>query len=326
MCVIIAKNRGIELPSEDMLRNCFNNNPDGAGIMLACKDSVFGFKGLMTFDALKKKLEAIESRFGSLKLLPMVLHFRIGTHGSNVPENTHPFPISTVKDYDRLKQLEWRDEQGFAHNGIIHGIDHLTDVKKENVSDTMVFGRYYVSPIAKYVKVAKDQKIVNIIGDMADSKLCFLDASGKIATYGQFVSESGCSFSNDSFNKRAYKSYGSYSDYYSDFDWEEWYAKKAKAKVSDISTAGSIRTTAKSIDELKEDDARSKGLIHFDGYFQLYKNGEPSKMYFTPADMFDESNGMVYEWSDKWKRYVYLSMVGPRDALMPFKCIESEKE
>ena len=47
MCIIVAKNAGIPMPSTEILRNCFDNNPDGAGFMLAAKNSVYGFKGLM---------------------------------------------------------------------------------------------------------------------------------------------------------------------------------------------------------------------------------------------------------------------------------------
>ena len=33
MCVIVAKEKGIVMPDKNILKTCFNHNPDGAGIM-----------------------------------------------------------------------------------------------------------------------------------------------------------------------------------------------------------------------------------------------------------------------------------------------------
>ena len=33
MCIIVAKKKGLELPTKEILRNCFNYNSDGAGLM-----------------------------------------------------------------------------------------------------------------------------------------------------------------------------------------------------------------------------------------------------------------------------------------------------
>lgn len=202
MCIIVAKNAGIKMPSMDILRNCFENNPDGAGFMLADGKAVYGFKGLMTFEEFSQELKKARKRFGDLDKLAVVLHFRISTHGSSVGSNTHPFPLKG--GYRELRKSEWIADQGFAHNGIIQQTSFDEDVKKHNVSDTMVFAKKFVNPIAKYATIASDRAILDMLYELADSKLCFLSRKGKIATRGKFFEEDGVLYSNTSYEDRYY--------------------------------------------------------------------------------------------------------------------------
>ena len=50
MCVILVKERGIELPTKDILESCWKRNPDGAGFMFNDCDKVVIMKGFMTFE------------------------------------------------------------------------------------------------------------------------------------------------------------------------------------------------------------------------------------------------------------------------------------
>ena len=49
MCIIVAKKKGLELPTKEILRNCFNYNSDGAGLMFNDGKQVFIEKGFMDF-------------------------------------------------------------------------------------------------------------------------------------------------------------------------------------------------------------------------------------------------------------------------------------
>lgn len=216
MCIIVAKSAGIAMPANDILKNCFENNPDGAGFMLAAKNAVYGFKGLMSFEELTQELEKARKRFGNLDKLSVVLHFRISTHGSVVGGNTHPFPLKG--GYREMRRLEWVADQGFAHNGIISLTSHDGDIKKFNVSDTMVFAKKFINPIAKHCQIASDKDILDMLFDLADSKLAFLNKKGKIATRGEFRNQDGVLYSNSSYEKRSYSLAdikGWYSSYYS---------------------------------------------------------------------------------------------------------------
>lgn len=197
MCVIIAKKKGIKMPKKYLLQNCFLSNPDGAGIMIQYGDKVYGWKGLMSFAAFKSKLSKIEKRFGNLDKLNVVMHFRIGTHGSNKPENTHPFPISEC--YDDLRELEWTANSAVAHNGIIDITKYHKDVKAEDVSDTMVFIKRIIAPVAKLVPVVKHRNIIESFGIASESKLAFLDNKGNMELYGDFNDYDGVWYSNYSY-------------------------------------------------------------------------------------------------------------------------------
>ena len=47
MCIAIAKPIGVEIPNDDILTNCFNNNPDGAGFAFNHNNEVVIRKGYM---------------------------------------------------------------------------------------------------------------------------------------------------------------------------------------------------------------------------------------------------------------------------------------
>lgn len=222
MCIIVAKNAGIPMPSIEILHNCFDNNPDGAGFMIAAKNNVYGFKGLMTFEEFADELARAEKRFGRLDKLPVVLHFRITTHGSSVAGNTHPFPLKG--GYREMRKTQWCADQGFAHNGIILQTSRDPDIKKHKVSDTMVFAKKYAAPIAKYASIASDPALLNMLYEVADSKLCFLNKKGKIATRGDFIEQDGVLYSNTSFREERkatrsvyYYDFEGYYDYYKDY-------------------------------------------------------------------------------------------------------------
>ena len=214
MCIIVAKNAGVKMPSETILATCFTNNPDGAGIMVGAKGKVYGFKGLMTYDAFTAKLKQLEKRFGPLDKLNVVMHFRIKTHGAAIAANTHPFPVAS--SYKALRKLEWVSDLGMAHNGIIDATGHHPDIKQENVSDTMVFIKRIVAPIARQANIMKDQKLQEALRLAAGSKLAFMD-SEKLVVLGDFQYKEGVYYSNSTFETARYSYYG-----WSAIDWDDY--------------------------------------------------------------------------------------------------------
>lgn len=227
MCIIVAKPAGIKMPTNEILSNCFTNNPDGAGIMLSAKGKVWGFKGLMTFDALTARLKKLQKTFGDLDKLPVVLHFRIGTHGANIAANTHPFPVAA--SYKVMRRLEWTGDLGMAHNGIIQALSSHPDIKAQNVSDTMAFIRHVVTPISKVCALMKNDRVLDAMQLTSGSRLAFLDAKGTLKVLGDFVVSEGVFYSNTTYEAPRYKPYGLHD--YGWADWEGWFPKdKAKKR------------------------------------------------------------------------------------------------
>lgn len=100
MCIIVYKPQGRMLPSLDTLRACWDNNPDGAGIMWPDGEQVNIRKGFMTWPDFLKALDDVTSGI-DVEGVPMALHFRIATHGAVVPGCCHPF---AVKDsFDKMR-------------------------------------------------------------------------------------------------------------------------------------------------------------------------------------------------------------------------------
>ena len=130
MCVAVFKPAGAETPSLHILKECWDKNPDGAGVAVSERQTVYYRKGFMKFSELEDFYYAnnLPGRIGQA----MVFHFRIGTHGNKDSGNTHPFCMSD--DPVILRTLTGRVSLVVAHNGIFR-----TEPKLPKISDTGQF-------------------------------------------------------------------------------------------------------------------------------------------------------------------------------------------
>lgn len=120
MCIAVAKQAGLIL-TEKTLRNCFENNPDGAGFCIEANGNLTIFKGYFTFEDFYAAYRPHEAE-------KALLHFRIRTHGNIDVTNCHPFVVS--------------EDIAFVHNGIINSVS-----AKGAESDTIRFNQLYLQPI-----------------------------------------------------------------------------------------------------------------------------------------------------------------------------------
>ena len=92
MCIIAIKEAGVAMPDLKTLQAMWDNNPDGAGYMFPMDGKVHIRKGFMEFNDLKNDLDDL-AKVINIKETPVIMHFRIGTHGvRRNPANTHPLP------------------------------------------------------------------------------------------------------------------------------------------------------------------------------------------------------------------------------------------
>jgi predicted glutamine amidotransferase len=183
MCVVAVKNSGVQFPSDDLMKAMWDSNSDGAGFMYTENGKVHIEKGFMKYEDLMRAVADLKSRVDIVNT-PVVLHFRITTHGGTSPQNTHPFPISSNEKY--LKALDLTCSLGMVHNGIISSV--VVD-KEAKMSDTMVYIQEVLSPLSMlnksfYKHDFGKQLMENQIGW---SKLAFLDKSGNIELIGSFL-------------------------------------------------------------------------------------------------------------------------------------------
>lgn len=200
MCVICCKPAGINMPKDEYIENMWFRNPDGAGLMYVADCKVHIIKGFMEYEDFMGALEELKETY-DLKKLPVVMHFRITTHGGTKPENTHPFPITdSVGMLSKLMQIT---DIGVAHNGIID----ITP--RKGISDTMEYIISQLYPLSRACpKFYENKWLMKMVSNAIDSKMAFLPSTGEIYTIGAFQKEDGILYSNNS-----YKCPGYYKDF-----------------------------------------------------------------------------------------------------------------
>ncbi len=204
MCIIAIKPAGIKLPADNTIKNMFINNPDGAGFMYAAGGTVHINKGYMTLKTFNAAITTLKKTIDTTAI-PMVLHFRITTHGGTSPGNCHPFPVTDKPPLLTAKKLT--TPLAVAHNGTIP----ITPLK-EDISDTMTYIVEQLTPLYQlkkdfYKRPAGLQLIYNAI----KSKMVIMDGNGHIAIVGDFTTVDGILYSNTSYKARTI--------YY---DWDLW--------------------------------------------------------------------------------------------------------
>ena len=202
MCIIAIKDKGIDYPDSETIQNMFCNNSDGAGYMYTLNNKVYIRKGFMTLEDFNQSVEELSQKV-NLTDIPMVLHFRITTHGDTNPENTHPFVVTKSKSL--LKKLYVTTDLAMVHNGIIDIYQY-----DKTISDTMQYILDVVYPLKKLHRYFYNSEYgKELLDHTADSKLAFLNQKGEIATVGTFITgDDGLVYSNTT-----YKSYNMFTNY-----------------------------------------------------------------------------------------------------------------
>lgn len=218
MCIIVYKPTGIENPSWATLHNCFDYNSDGAGFMYAENNKVYIKKGFMTWNSFKKAFKPFKNRTD----LPLVIHFRITTHGGTEKGLCHPFPLTS--NVAELKSTTSVADVGIAHNGFIS----MTSYAKNGASDTSEFVRKYANVIITHPQWYVNPNANKCLAEIIGSKMLVLsnDGHGEVVGDG-WSEENGVLFSNTSYKSYRYLTskynssykYRSYdSSFYEGFD------------------------------------------------------------------------------------------------------------
>jgi glutamine amidotransferase len=182
MCIAIYKPADKTI-SEEILKECYRSNSDGAGFMYVQNKSLYVEKGFFTFDDFYEAYKYHENK-------QVVLHFRIKTHGPVVAENCHPFNIN--------KGL------AFVHNGIISGFG------SHDYSDTRAFNNEILKPlVSKWGNLSIFQPAIKSLLEsrIGYSKLIFLDRHGNVNIFNESKGawDDGIWYSNNSYKPYVYE-------------------------------------------------------------------------------------------------------------------------
>ena len=175
MCIAIAKPIGVEIPNDDILTNCFNNNPDGAGFAFNHNNEVVIRKGYMKLKDFLDAFHKYDEKF-NFKNRGVLIHTRITTHGGTNPQMCHPFPINS--DEGALKKIEYCSPFAVVHNGII-SLTSSEATKKQDMSDTAIFVQKYLTKIAKNKNWFNNKANIELIYELIEKgeKVRILSAS-----------------------------------------------------------------------------------------------------------------------------------------------------
>lgn len=186
MCIIVMKPKGVNMPNEQILFNCWKNNYHGAGISIVDEynNTIVTKKGFMNFEDLCSYLEEMERVF-CLKDSAVLMHFRLVSVGKICKEQCHPFPIS--KKFKDTEKTIYESNKVFAHNGTL-----LIKTKKE-MSDTQTFAY-------KYIPYLNKKELHDIIYEYGYNKLCILKNNGKFDLVGKFIKDNKIYYSNGSYS------------------------------------------------------------------------------------------------------------------------------
>jgi len=188
MCIIVYKPKGKKLPDIDILETCYENNPDGAGLMYKRKEFININKGFMTW----KDFLNVYRSYNFTKDDTFALHFRIATHGNIDKKTCHPFPVSDkISD---LQSYKFKTEFAIMHNGIIS----LED-ESDELSDSQLFVKDILSGI-KPKEIYNNKYIQNLI-ELASkgSKLFLWHIDYGIIITGGWKLDNDIYYSNDSY-------------------------------------------------------------------------------------------------------------------------------
>jgi hypothetical protein len=175
MCIAIAKPEFAKL-SEETLRTCFTNNPDGAGFAYHDGSSVVVFKGFFKFEDFYEayKKHDINSKRA-------LVHFRITTRGDTSADNCHPFKLN---------------EGALVHNGTIYSIG----AQSTGMSDTAMLAQMlYDVPKKLFLNLR-----MMIDSFVAGSRVAILTNDNEFLLFNekQWHVENGVMYSNTTFKPR----------------------------------------------------------------------------------------------------------------------------
>lgn len=263
MCIIIAKPKGVEIPSEEVVRKGYKKNDDGAGIGFYDGHNIVIKKDFPDFS---NYYQFIADNI--TKDMPTIMHMRIRTSGKTDAGGRHPFPISN--DEDALRAKEIRTDMAAAHNGVFSDFSFTNT----DLNDSQLMVANVLFPGREELVSSAFRFLLNKYVSKESSRLSLLNKEG-IYLFGGWKEKDGLLFSNslsvpytqmysikdaggklikeaediedmDRKKQNIYGStYGGYSGYGRYGGYKSLYGKSSKSSKSTTKTTTKTTTTTK---------------------------------------------------------------------------------
>jgi len=165
-------------------KNCNDANEDGVGFAFSRNGKQYLIKGFMTFD----------TAWNFYKKVPEgkahIVHFRLSTAGTVVPQLTHPFICS---DASPLHTEYEGNEPLLFHNGMVSGWKELALTNRVLTHSLMSDTRYLAIMLGRNGIENYKEHLKNTHGKF------IIFHSGKAKLIGDFIYDKGVYFSNSSY-------------------------------------------------------------------------------------------------------------------------------
>lgn len=186
MCIIVFKDKGVDMPNTSILRDCWDSNPDGAGVVIDNGSALLRIeKGFMEWKQFKAFLDKTKIKTE----YRVAFHFRIATSGGVSESMCHPFPVSS--NAKTLRSLKTLTTHAIMHNGVL-------GPGAKNESDTMMFVKNTLSKLKNRLFIPETKSLIQSISK--GSRLLIMQP-GKFYKTGNWIEENGLYFSNNSYQK-----------------------------------------------------------------------------------------------------------------------------
>lgn len=227
MCiaVYIPKNKNV---TDEIIKNCYENNPDGAGIMYQKDGKTFIEKGFFTVEQLIEAFRKVPTN------LNRAIHCRIATSGKISAECCHPFPIT--KDMKAMGKAKQVADSAVIHNGVISFCSPNEGIKAP-FSDTMLFTKEYLYPFGELIM---GQAFKKLFEESNSSKLLIFKGN-RVALIGKWVEEDGIYYSNTGYKAKWKSVYG--------YDWDSFYSYPITTR-GNTRTKGSVHSKYTELDDI----------------------------------------------------------------------------
>jgi hypothetical protein len=199
MCIIVVKASGRVMPHKNTLRNCFENNDDGAGYAFQRhgEDIIHVKKGFMKFKHFWKAINKLDVKDKDR----IIMHFRIGTSGMMNARMCHPFVVG--EEPEKYGIIDGKTKGlVVAHNGII---SDLSGGKK--LSDTALLVKNILSSKIVQKGLYEDLAVQELIETfICSGRLAFIHPAKGVLLLGDgwLKAKSGVYYSNTGYKKKTY--------------------------------------------------------------------------------------------------------------------------